>query len=214
MSMKEKSSKVKLSSIDYFKLISKICVMSCMCSIPYLELQATNVTSQKALDASVNFSSLEHLLDSEQQQLTIQGRIVDSMNEPLIGASIRVKNSPNIGTISDINGEFKLKDVPKGSILEISFIGYKTQEIQANSQSSMTIELKEDTESLDEVVVIGYGVQKKKLVTGANIQVKGEELQKRNSLNAFDALVGQSPGVLSAKVPVNLVRVSKLIFVG
>lgn len=195
MSMKEKSSKVKLSSIDYFKLISKICVMSCMCSIPYLELQATNVTSQKALDASVNFSSVEHLLDSEQQQLTIQGRIVDSMNEPLIGASIRVKNSPNIGTISDINGEFKLKDVPKGSILEISFIGYKTQEIQANSQSSMTIELKEDTESLDEVVVIGYGVQKKKLVTGANIQVKGEELQKRNSLNAFDALVGQSPGV-------------------
>ena len=55
--------------------------MSCMCSIPYLELQATNVTSQKALDAYVNFSSVEHLFDSEQQQLTIQGRIVDSMNE-------------------------------------------------------------------------------------------------------------------------------------
>ena len=112
----------------------------------------------------------------------------------VIGANVIVKGTTN-GVITDLDGKFSLEAAP-GSIIEISYIGYMTQEIPVTAQTSdLQITLKEDSQSLDEVVVVGYGVQKKKLVTGATVEVKGDEVAKRNTISPLSALQNQSPGV-------------------
>lgn len=121
----------------------------------------------------------------------ITGTVVDDFGEPIIGANIRVKDTTK-GAITDLNGKFSL-DVAPGQIIEISFVGFSTQTVAA--VSGMKIILKEDTQSLDDVVVVGYGVQKKKLVTGATVQVKGDDIQKLSTTSALTAMQSQSPGV-------------------
>ena len=127
------------------------------------------------------------------QTVTISGNVKDSSGTPVIGASVLEKGTTN-GIITDFGGNFTLS-VESNSTLVISFVGYKTQEINVNGQTSFNVVLKEDTEVLEEVVVVGYGVQKKKLVTGATVQVKGDDLQKLNTVSALGALQSQSPGV-------------------
>ena len=127
------------------------------------------------------------------QTVTISGNVKDSSGIPVIGASVLEKGTTN-GIITDFDGNFTLS-VGSNSTLVISFVGYKTQEINVNGQTSFNVVLKEDTEVLEEVVVVGYGVQKKKLVTGATVQVKGDDLQKLNTVSALGALQSQSPGV-------------------
>ncbi|MDR2497054.1 MAG: TonB-dependent receptor plug domain-containing protein [Tannerellaceae bacterium] len=124
----------------------------------------------------------------------VSGTVTDEAGEPIIGANILVKGT-SIGGITDINGNFSLDNLPERALLAVSYIGYLPQDILVGNQTTLRIKLAEDMQALEEVVVIGYGVQKKKLVTGANIQVKGDDIQKRNAQNALDALVGQSPGV-------------------
>ncbi|MGB3066785.1 SusC/RagA family TonB-linked outer membrane protein [Sphingobacterium thalpophilum] len=111
---------------------------------------------------------------------------------PIGGASITVKNQ-KVSTSSDESGKFSLT-AAKGSTLTVSYVGYKTEEVTVTGPS-MVIRLQPTTSDLDEVVVIGYGVQKKKLNTGANLKVEGEDLQKRNQLNPLQSLQGQAPGV-------------------
>ena len=111
---------------------------------------------------------------------------------PVVGASIKVKNQ-KISTSSDGSGKFTLS-ASKGAILVVSYVGYKTEEIPVTGPN-MIIRLQPAASDLEEVVVIGYGVQKKKLNTGANLKVEGEELQKRNQLNPLQSLQGQAPGV-------------------
>lgn len=123
----------------------------------------------------------------------VTGKVLDSKGEPVIGATIMEKGTTN-GTITDFDGNFTL-DVSDNAIIDISYIGYQSQSITAISGKELAITLREDTELLDEVVVVGYGVQKKKLVTGATVQVKGEDLQKLNTVSALGALQSQSPGV-------------------
>ena len=129
-----------------------------------------------------------------QQTKRITGTVKDATGMEVIGANVIVKGTTN-GVITDLDGKFSLEAAP-GSIIEISYIGYITQEIPVTAQTSdLQITLKEDSQSLDEVVVVGYGVQKKKLVTGATLQVKGENIQKLNTTNPLGALQSQSPGV-------------------
>lgn len=105
------------------------------------------------------------------QQLAITGRVLDSKKEPLIGVTILLKGSAN-GTVTDIDGNFSIKAL-KGETLVVSYIGYKTQEILLSSdKTTMTVELLEDSEMLDEVVVIGYGTMRKKDLTGSVTQVR------------------------------------------
>lgn len=128
------------------------------------------------------------------QDRSLSGMVTSASDgEPLIGVSVIVKGTTN-GTVTDFDGKYSLK-VNQGQTLIFSYIGYVSQEIKYAGQSTINIVLKEDTELLDEVVVIGYGVQKKKLVTGATVQVKGDNLQKMNTTNALQALQGQTPGV-------------------
>lgn len=126
------------------------------------------------------------------QQAKITGTVTDAMG-PVIGANVLEKGTTN-GVITDIDGNFTL-NVQPGATIVVSFIGYQPQEIVVGNQTSFKIQLKEDTELLDEVVVVGYGVQKKKLVTGATVEVKGEDIAKLNTTQALGALQSQSPGV-------------------
>ena len=130
----------------------------------------------------------------EVQQATkkITGTVVDAMG-PVIGASVVEKGTTN-GTVTDFDGNFTL-NVNPGATIVISFIGFETQEIKVGNQDNFQITMKDDNAVLEEVVVVGYGVQKKKLVTGATVQVKGEDIAKLNTTNTLTAMQASTPGV-------------------
>ncbi|RGM87407.1 TonB-dependent receptor [Phocaeicola plebeius] len=135
-------------------------------------------------------------LNAVAQQLNVTGNVKDALGEYIIGASVLVKGTTN-GTITDIDGNFSVSGVEKGSVLEISYIGYVSQSITINDEKPLLIILKEDSETLEEVVVVGYGVQKKANLTGAVTSMKSDELLKSRAANATTALVGQMPGLIS-----------------
>ena len=142
------------------------------------------------------FAASADAIDAVLQAKKITGTVTDAMG-PVIGANVLEKGTTN-GVITDIDGNFTL-NVQPGATIVVSFIGYQPQEIVVGNQTSFKIQLKEDTELLDEVVVVGYGVQKKKLVTGATVQVKGDEIAKMNTTNALTAMQSSTPGVQIAQ---------------
>ena len=124
----------------------------------------------------------------------VTGTVVSATdNEPLIGATVQVEGA-QAGAVTDFDGNFKVQ-ANEGQTLVVSYIGYITKKVKVGAASHYDIVLDEDKTSLDEVVVIGYGVQKKKLVTGATLQVKGEDVAKLNTTNPLQALQGQTPGM-------------------
>lgn len=125
--------------------------------------------------------------------ITITGVIIDEMDEPVTGATIIDKSTSN-GTISDIDGKFELKTY-KGARLEISYVGMMSQTVTVGNERTLKIVMKDNAKLLNEVVVMGYGVQKKKLVTGATLHVGGSDLTKLNSTSVLSALQSQTPGV-------------------
>lgn len=132
-------------------------------------------------------------IDAVQQNGTCTGVVKDGTGETVIGASVVVKGSTN-GTITGIDGDFTLNNVPKGSTLVISFVGYETMEVKWTG-TPLNIILKDDTQMLDEVVVVGYGTQKKVNVTGAVSMVDSKVLESRPVQNVAQALQGQIPGL-------------------
>lgn len=128
-----------------------------------------------------------------QQAKQITGRVLDANNEPVIGANV-VVDGTTIGTVTDVEGNFAL-DVPDGAILKISYIGYIEQSIPVGNKSVVSVILKEDSQALDEVVVVGFGTQKKLNLTGAVTAVSGEDMTKRPVTNAATMLQGQVPGL-------------------
>lgn len=130
---------------------------------------------------------------SQQQTKKITGVVTDQTGETIIGANVSVKGT-SVGTITNLDGEFSL-DVPAGAILQVSYIGYVPQEIQVGNQSVLSIVLNEDTQTLDEVVVVGYGVQKKSDVTGSVTSVSKERLGKLPVTNVLQAVQGAAAGV-------------------
>ncbi len=124
---------------------------------------------------------------------TVKGTVIsDSDNEPLIGASVMVEGTRN-GAVTDLDGNFAIS-AKNGQTLEVSYLGFITQKVKVTG-SVINVTLLEDKQSLDEVVVVGYGVQKKKLVTGATVQLKGDDIAKLNTTNPLSAMQGQTPGV-------------------
>ena len=128
-----------------------------------------------------------------QQGKTITGVVMDSQ-ESIIGANVMVKGTTN-GTITDFEGKFTLSNVPEGAILQISYIGYQSMEIKVGNQTSFTIKLKEDSQALDEVVVVGYGSQKKVNLTGSVGTVDAKVLQSRPITSSTSALQGTIPNL-------------------
>ncbi|WP_293669319.1 TonB-dependent receptor [uncultured Parabacteroides sp.] len=128
------------------------------------------------------------------QQKTIKGTVVDATGEPLIGVNVSVKGA-TIGIITDVDGNYTL-EVPSNSTIVFSYIGYQTQEIAVGNQSTINVTLKEDTQNIEEVVVVGYGTQKKVTVTGSVASLKGEELKASPTTNLTNGMVGRMPGVI------------------
>ena len=128
------------------------------------------------------------------QNRAISGTVVDAAGVPVIGASVVVAGNTTNGAMTDLDGKFSL-NVPAGSSLSVSCIGYATQTIAVGNQSTFNIVLQEDTEFLEETVVIGYGVQKKSDVTGSVASVRAAELQNRSTSDAAAALQGKASGV-------------------
>lgn len=129
------------------------------------------------------------------QQKTIKGIVVDATGEPLIGVNVSVKGT-TIGIITDIDGKYTL-EVPTNATLVFSYIGYRTQEHSVGNQTTINITLQEDTQNIDEVVVVGYGVQKKETVTGSVSTLKGDDLVKSPVANLSNAIAGKMSGVVT-----------------
>lgn len=132
-------------------------------------------------------------MHAQQQAKTVTGTVTDVSGEPIIGANIRIKGTTT-GTITDIDGNFSIEAEPQ-SVIEVSYIGYLTQETVINNQKSIRFLLKEDTKTLDEVVVIGYGVQKKADLTGSVANINTEKLNTQSNANIGQALQGKIAGV-------------------
>ena len=144
------------------------------------------------LGYSSNANAAGDVQSVQQATKKITGTVVDAQG-PVIGASVVEKGTTN-GTVTDFDGNFSL-NVNPGATIVISFIGFETQEIKVGNQDNFQITMKDDNAVLEEVVVVGYGTQKKKLVTGATVQVKGEDIAKLNTTNALTAMQASTPGV-------------------
>lgn len=127
-------------------------------------------------------------------QVNISGKVVDTNGEALIGVNVIIK-STNQGTVTDMNGEFRLTVSNPETVVEFSYVGYETQDVPLQGRSYLNITLKEDTGLLEELVVVGYGTQKKVNLTGSVQNVSSEDLVKRNVSNTTVALQGLIPGV-------------------
>lgn len=135
----------------------------------------------------------EIVVQVSQQSSTVKGVVEDDMG-PVVGATVVVKGTTN-GTVTDMDGNFSLPGVKEGSILVVSYVGYLSQEITYTGQSSLRIQLKEDSKQLDEVVVVGYGSQKKVNLTGSVSTVDSKVLESRPVQNVSQALQGVIPGL-------------------
>ena len=137
-----------------------------------------------------------------QAVMIIRGNVKDVNGEPLIGVSISVKGRSGQGTVTDIDGNFTLQ-CEKGNVLSFSYIGYKTTEVKVGNKSDLMITLQEDTEQLEEVIVVGYGTTTRKSAVGSVSQVKSEAITKRPVANVTQALQGAAPGVIVQQTSYN-----------
>ena len=138
----------------------------------------------------------------QNKQIPVKGNVKDSAGEPLIGVSVAIKGKPGVGTVTDIDGNFTLA-CNEGDILELSYIGYKKQEINPQGKGLLKVVLQEDTEQLDEVIVIGYGTTTRKSAVGAVSQVKSDMIGERPVANVTQALQGAAPGVIVQQTSYN-----------
>lgn len=147
-------------------------------SVPYSVVAADNALSSQ----------------STQQAKTITGKVVDVAGEPIIGASVLVKGS-STGSVTDIDGKFSV-EAPVGSTLVVSFVGYATEEVKVGTASDYTVTLKDDTQSLSEVVVTAMGIKKEKKALGYSVSdINSKELMKNKQTNVVNSLAGKIPGV-------------------
>lgn len=167
-----------------FTSIKHLCVCATLCCAVS---GVQGVQAENALGTSSPISAVA------QQTKKITGVITDATGEPVIGANVVEKGTTN-GTITDFDGNYTL-EVSSNAVLVVSYIGYLSQEIPVGSQSTINITLKEDTQTLDEVVVVGYGTMRKSDVTGSIGVAKGDELTKNQNFSALDNLRGKVSGV-------------------
>jgi len=129
-----------------------------------------------------------------QQQKTVTGKVIDSTNEGLPGVSVVVKGT-TVGTITDFDGNYSLSNIPANATLQFSFVGMKSQDIVVGNQTSINVSLADESIGIEEVVAVGYGVQKKSVVTGAISSVKAEDIKSSSNTRPEQALQGKTSGV-------------------
>ncbi|WP_129714612.1 TonB-dependent receptor [Pedobacter sp. SYP-B3415] len=132
------------------------------------------------------------------QQKSVSGKVTNSKNEVLPGVTVLLKSNKQNGTVTDAGGLFKINAAP-GDVLVFTFVGFKTKEVPVGAEAGITVTLDEETGNLQDVVVVGYGVQKKAVVSGAIASVKGEELTKSPTVNLSNSLGGRMAGVTAVQ---------------
>lgn len=130
-----------------------------------------------------------------QNKITISGVVTDKTGETVIGASVRVKGQESKGSITDINGKYQIVDVASNATLIFSYIGMREQEIDVNGRSTINVKMEEDSQLIDEVVVVGYGSAKKRDLTGSIVTVKADEIASKPSTNPLASIQGKVAGV-------------------
>lgn len=168
-----------------------ICVMPDICTAHSLERFEENKVVSDASRSSLDKMGVSA---SQQDNRRIHGTVLAESGESIIGANVSVKGNGSIGTITDVNGNFTLQ-VPDNAVLVISYIGYISTEIKVGKQQALSIVLREDTQNLEEVVVVGYGVQQKRDITGSIANVKGDNLKDLPVANLSNALQGRAAGI-------------------
>ncbi|QIA09150.1 TonB-dependent receptor [Draconibacterium halophilum] len=154
---------------------------------------------EKKVETTPLNKTIPEVKDKEQEQKkSISGKVTDTNGEPLPGVTVVVKGT-TIGITTDFDGNYALEVPVDAEILSFSFVGMKTQDVIIAGQTQISVTLEEETIGLEEVVAIGYGVQKKKLTTGANAQVTGDVLFKQNTTETLSALQGQASGIQISK---------------
>jgi|SRR5690554_5224069 len=128
------------------------------------------------------------------ENITVRGTVTDASGESLIGVSVMIQGT-SIGTVTDSEGNFTLSNVSSDAILEISYVGMVSQRIAVNGRTTINITLTEDVEALEEVVVVGYGTQKAKELTGSVASVKGDQIREAPVTNVLNSLAGTMAGV-------------------
>jgi len=125
---------------------------------------------------------------------TVRGTVVDTDGEPLIGVTVQVQGTTT-GTVTDIDGNFTLMDVPANATLEISYVGMHSQTVALEGRRTIQVILVEDTEQLDEIVVVGYGTMRREAVTGSVSSIQADDIRQISTGNLTAALQGRLPGV-------------------
>jgi len=139
--------------------------------------------------------SIQEITEAQQQEKTITGIIVDSYGEPIVGATVVVQGDAFNGTVTDVDGKYLLKDVPDNAILNITYVGMKPQSIPTDGRTTIDITLVEETELLDELVVVGYGEQSRRLITASISKLDNRVLENIPYTNIGTSLKGALPGV-------------------
>ena len=164
----------------------------------YLKKMAVPVVMAGAFLGTSSMAFAENCLipgvEQTVRNISVKGVVLDPAGEPIIGASVLLKGVNGVGTITDVDGNFILS-VPVDGVLQVSYIGYKTTEVKVNGQSSLKVTLMEDTEMLDEVVVVGYGIQKKASVTGSVAAINSQKLMEVKAPSVTNMLAGRLPGL-------------------
>lgn len=151
------------------------------------------VSLYRVVASETNTDKLDAGNEITQQKRRVSGTITDSEGYAIIGANVIELGTTN-GTVTDVDGNFVLEVAPDAT-LQISYIGYLTQEVLTSGRNQFNINLQEDMQALEELVVVGYGVQKKRLITGATVQVGGDDITRLSTTTALGALQSQAPGV-------------------
>ena len=136
----------------------------------------------------------EPAVQTTQQSGVVKGQVTDKNGDPVIGATVKVKNVNNVGTVTDFEGNFDLKAAPNSGTLVVSYIGFKTKEIAYRNGQTLNITIEEDAETLQEVVVVGYGTMRKKDLTGSVVQIDPSKMADQNPGSVQDLLRG-TPGL-------------------
>jgi TonB-dependent SusC/RagA subfamily outer membrane receptor len=157
--------------------------------VSFLSLLLTTTTSLQARNNAPKLFSIKVLPPS-----TVTGKVVDTRNVPIEGASVVVKGAKG-GTLTDAQGNFTLKDVADNASISVTAVGYLTKVVQVKKGAALTVILTEQVSSLTDVVVVGYGTQSKKDLTGAVVQIKATQLENENPRSVGDMLRGNAPGM-------------------
>lgn len=139
--------------------------------------------------------SLALMCSSVFAQKVVTGNVKDASGEPIIGATVSVKGAQGVGAVTDIDGNFSLSNVPAGATIEITYVGFRTQTLKTDGKNRLTVQMEQDSQNLDEIVVVGYGVQRKSDVTSALAHIDSKELTTMPVSNALEGMQGKTAGV-------------------